>query len=77
MDQLTWPASHDHSHDWSEPAVVHQASGMVSARNRISCAEALSALRRHAGMTGQPLLALAAAVVAGSVDPVLGGMSYR
>lgn len=75
MDQLTEPASQDSFRDWSEPAVVHQASGMISVRDHISCAEALSALRRYAGMTDQPLVALSVAVVAGSVDPVLDGMS--
>lgn len=77
MHQLTEPPSQDLFRDWSEPDVVHQASGVISARDHISCPEALSALRRYARMTDQPLVAVSAAVVAGSVDPVLGGMSYK
>lgn len=77
MHPLTEPASQDLFRDWSEPDVVHQASGVISARDHISCAEALSALRGYAEMTDQQLVAVSAAVVAGSEDPVLDGMSYR
>jgi AmiR/NasT family two-component response regulator len=55
--------------DRTEPAVVHQASGMLAVRLGISCSAALDHMRRHATRTAQSLPDVARAVVVNrSVD---------
>lgn len=71
MDHLAHSTDEHHLADLTEQLVVHQASGMISARDGITCSEALGGLRRYAAITRQPLLALANAIVARSVSPVL------
>ncbi|MEV4687987.1 GAF and ANTAR domain-containing protein [Microbacterium sp. LWH3-1.2] len=47
---------------------VHQATGMVAARNGIDVDDALMLLRGHAYATGRPVRDVAAAVIARSLD---------
>lgn len=49
--------------DLCEPAVVHQASGMLSVRLGVSCSAALTHMRSYATSTEQALRAVAEKVV--------------
>jgi AmiR/NasT family two-component response regulator len=48
--------------------VIEQAKGVLSARAGIGVSEAFTWMRTHARWTGQPLTAVAEAVVTGSLD---------
>ncbi|ALL79619.1 hypothetical protein AD006_30980 (plasmid) [Pseudonocardia sp. EC080610-09] len=52
-----------------EPAVVHQATGMISAHLHIRCSEALLKLRGYAAATDSDLTATAQAVVGRHLHP--------
>ncbi|MBN9739495.1 hypothetical protein PP1_031445 [Pseudonocardia sp. P1] len=52
-----------------EPAVVHQATGMMAIRLGVSCTDALAYLRGYAVTAGMSLVAVAEGVVERSLFP--------
>lgn len=52
-----------------EPPVVHQATGMMAVRLRVSCTDALAYLRGYAETTGVSLTAVAEGIVDRSLFP--------